>query len=34
VALTNQMRPKEANVMGGLDPSNRRARILGNAQKF
>src|SRR4029077_13201663 len=32
VALTNQMRPKEANVMGALDPSNRRARLLENAK--
>jgi hypothetical protein len=34
VALTNQMRSKEANGMGGVDPSSRRAQLLENAKYF
>jgi hypothetical protein len=34
VALTNQMRSKEANGMGAVDPSSRRARLPENAKYF
>jgi hypothetical protein len=34
VALTNQMRLKEANGMGAVDPSIGRAQLLENAKYF
>jgi hypothetical protein len=34
VALTNQMPSKEANGMGSVEPSKRRALLLENAKYF